>query len=155
MIRIRPYKAHHLAQIEPREYEREMRDKAGLHNALLLTKGPAYTIYDDRTPVMAGGIVKLWGGVGEVWLYLSPWFETHHKTAYKAIKQCWSDALKTNYFTRIQTPVCAALPANVRLIEHFGFSWEGTMRKWGPEGHDYHIMALVSDNGERICSLDC
>lgn len=148
---IKPYKPEHLSQIEPREYERELRDKSGVDYSYTFMNGPAYTVFDGDIPVMAGGIVKLWPEVGEVWLFLSPWFTTHVKTGYQLIRELFEAVLKVNHFRRIQTPICASMPGNIRLVEHLGFECEGTMRRWGPDGQDYKFMALVANNGDSVC----
>ncbi len=147
MLKIVPYKAAHLAMNEPRQYERELREKSGVDSSQTFMNGPAYTVLDDGTPVMAGGIVQLWPGVGEVWLFLSPWFERHIKTGYKLIREMFQALLKVYHFRRLQTPICASMPGNIRLVEHLGFHKEGLMELWGPDGKDYQLMALLSKEG--------
>lgn len=152
-ISIHEYKPKHLAQIQGREYERMLQAMTGIDYSHVFSTGSAFTAFDCTTPVMAGGIVTLWPGVGEAWLHLSPWFEAHPKTGYKWIRCIFTSILNNRAFRRVQAPIRADMESNLRLVHHLGFVEEGYMARWGPEDKGYVMCALVAEGEKPLCLL--
>lgn len=142
MIEVRAYEPAQLALIEPREYERALR---GLDYAQAFARGPAFTIWDDGRCVAAGGIVIHWEGVGEAWLYLSDWIYPHALSFVKVIKERLEAIIREHRLVRVQTPLCALMPTNIRFARALGFRAEGVLRKYGPDGSDYIMHAIVRE----------
>jgi hypothetical protein len=153
MIRVRPFEPGDLTLIRGREYELEMMRLAGTTGEHFAVHGPAFTMLDSQTAVMAAGVYILWPGVGEAWMHLSSWFYRHVKTAYREVGEILAQIIIQKSLRRVQVPVCASMPANRRFVEHLGFAPEGLMHRWGPEGKDYWLMSIVAPQGESLCRL--
>jgi hypothetical protein len=150
-LEVRPFRPKHIQCIVPRSYELELRKITGRDWSHEFAKGRGYTLIADGVPVGAGGIVPMWAGVGEAWLFLSPWFTAHPKTSYKFIRELLAVLLKEGGFHRVQCPIRWDLPANKRLVKHLGFKAEGLLHRWGPDGLDYISFAMVAEEGEQLC----
>lgn len=151
MIVIRPFVPGDMDRIEARDYEKELMRLAGNYGETFAFRGPAFTMEHDGTPVMAAGVCILWEGVGEAWMHLSPWFYRHVKSAYAAVYEVLCQIIVHKSLRRVQAPICASMPANIRFVEHLGFAPEGLMHRWGPDGKDYWLYSIVAPEGESLC----
>lgn len=152
-VRIHPLKPGDIALIEPREYEAEMMRLTGHNGEHFAFHGPAFTMWHHDKAVMAAGVYLLWPGVGEAWMHLSPWFYKHVKTCYASVREVLSQIIISRSLRRVQVPVRANMPANIRFVEHLGFAPEGLMHRWGPEDTDYWMYSIVAPCGESLCQL--
>jgi len=98
-----------------------------------------YTLLFDNTPIMCAGVLKIWNGVAEIFMYVG--------------RHCWDSPvllisiikLIKNYLTmfiyqlrlhRIQGYVPSNSPECLRFAKLFGFKNEGTMHMFGPQKQD-------------------
>ena len=151
VITIRPFEPGDIGAVGGREYEREMLRLAGNSGEEFAVHGPAFTMLDDRKPVISAGVYILWPGVGEAWMHLSPWFYQHVKTAYREIREILCQIIATKGLRRVQCPIRADMEANMNFVEHLGFKIEAVMHRWGPEDADYLLYSIVAPKGESLC----
>ena len=151
MIRVRPFEPGDIGAIGGRDYELEMLQLAGNSGEQFAVNGPAFTMLEDGKPVVSAGVYILWPGVGEAWMHLSPWFHRHVKVVYREVRDILCQVIITKSLRRVQCPIQADMPQNKRFVEHLGFSPEGLMHRWGPNGKDYWLMAIVAPEGESLC----
>lgn len=150
-VEIRPFRAKHIHHIVPREYEREVSRATGRDWSHEFAKGQGFTLIADGCPRGAGGIVPIWAGVGEVWLYTSAWIYQHPKTTYYWVRTLLQTLIEQGHYYRVQCPILDTAPVNKRFVRHLGFVSEGRMDRWGPDGKAYCLYALVADEGETLC----
>jgi hypothetical protein len=97
----------------------------------------------DGIIVGCGGIRKMWNGVGEVWLMLSP--EVHRfpmrtgEVILKGLKQLIDD----NDFVRLQGWCRTDFPQAHTLFRHLGFTPEGIAKKYTPDQIDCILYARI------------
>ena len=142
MIELRPYRPCDLKHIQVREYERSL---DGTKYARLFAKGPAWTVWDGGRRVWAAGVILHWKGVGEVWMCLSDWIYEHPLRFCRIAKQQLAKVIEENGLWRVQAPICADMPENLAFAQAMGFSPENTMRKYGPDGKDYIMYAMIKE----------
>lgn len=164
MIEIREYQRGDLGRIFGREYERSLAELTPNRDFERdLYGSPAFVAWERDginsgsdginsvpTPVFAGGVIILWPGVGEGWLHLSKWFELHPFSAFKIVRAQMHRIIDDYGLRRVQAPIHSAMPANIRLVKHLGFSEEGTLRRWGPDGADYVLFSLIVEESKYV-----
>lgn len=101
----------------------------------------AYCVLADGVPVIAGGIVSLQWKRGEAWLQATPFFRAHLKTCVRAIRNVLPMMAVDHGFRRVQATCVSGV--SVSLIRHLGFSYEGTMQEFGPQGETCQMWARV------------
>ena len=106
-------------------------------------KGNAYTLFVDRKPVVAGGIIVLWSGVAEGWVMANQNIFEVKFLAAKEIKNRTDVLCKKNKIKRLQTTVKYDFNSGIRFASWLGLKPEGIMRKYGPDGSDYYRMAKI------------
>lgn len=104
--------------------------------------GPAFTlIAEDRCVLGCGGLVPLWRGVAQGWIYASDRLRGHpvalHRTVYRALAAAEA-ALGLH---RIEISVHADFAASRRWVAHLGFHCEGAMPGFGPNKDTYYRYA--------------
>jgi len=141
-----------LRDYEPLDYlaidvsEQEMRHRLGqplARHALFHKLGLCYTAVDPEGRIVAcGGLHRVWSGVGELWLVVSPLARE-----YPYILVAWRNILAgwLQWHHRVQATVDPQWPEAVRLVEHFGFRAEGLMHRHGAHGEDEMLYALVKE----------
>ena len=101
----------------------------------------AYCMLVDGEPVLAGGIVNMDWGRGEAWMIPTKFFHSHVRTCYRYIREVLVQAACDGKFRRVQT-TCPVMVSTV-LFKHLGFSYEGTLAHFGPNGEDCHLYARL------------
>ena len=93
--------------------------------------------------VGCGGIRKLWDGVGEVWLMLSPKTALYPTKTYECIREGLQKLIDENDFVRLQAWGRIGFAKAHTLFKHLGFKPEGIARKFTPDGVDSILYAIV------------
>ncbi len=99
-------------------------------------------IVNDKI-VGCGGIRKLWDGVGEVWLMLSPVTSLYPIRTYECIRDGFEQLIEENDFVRLQAWGRVGFAKAHTLFRHLGFKPEGIARKYTPDGVDCILYAIV------------
>lgn len=147
---IRAFEASDLAYILPRPHD--VRLAAALPDILERVKeqaklGPAMTGLYDGVPVFCGGIVVLWPGVGEGWLYVSEQVAGHRLSFHRAVRE-WIGRLCADWkLHRLQVAIPDWNGMSCRWIKRLGFAEEGPMRGYGPDGSTFIRYAMYSVEG--------
>jgi len=113
----------------------------GVEDSLVRNGGMALVL-DDVVLAMAG-VAFLWNGVGNIWMRSCLGADKHPLAVMRATKEFMRIVTTAFQPRRLQAHVRADSAINRRFIEHFGFSEEGIMRGFGPEGADYALYARV------------
>ncbi len=112
------------------------------YKGLKLT-GWAYTALIDGKILGIGGAVVYWPGVAEGWYCLSEEANNHKVSLVHCIKKVAAKAFGDLNLHRLQTTIRLDFTQAKRLIEHAGFKYEGTMKKYTEDGKDAYLYALV------------
>jgi len=101
----------------------------------------AYCLLNDGEPVFAGGIVNLEWHRGEAWILPTPFFRQHVKTCFRLIREMLPKIAARGGFVRVQA--VAADGVCVKLFRHLEFSYEGTLKHFGPLGETCRMYARM------------
>jgi len=113
------------------------------HRICLEDKGNAYTLFVDKKPIVAGGIIILWQSVAEGWVMANQNIFEIKLLACKEIKNRTDELCKKNKIKRLQTTVKYDFNSGIRFASWLGLKPEGIMRNYGPDGSDYYRMAKI------------
>ncbi len=106
-------------------------------------KGNAYTLFIDKKPVVAGGIILLWKGVAEGWVMASQNVFDIRFLAAKTMKELTDEMCQRNKIKRLQTSVKAEFKLGIRFATWLGLEVEGLKKNYGPDGSDYYQLARI------------
>jgi hypothetical protein len=105
----------------------------------LISAGPAYALMvGDETMIMAG-VSVFWQGRGFGWATVSRNAGPYMRRITGAVRKF----LDTSGIKRIETAVDCRFDAGHRWADLLGFTYEGTMKAWGPQGNDFDMYARV------------
>lgn len=112
--------------------------------------GPKYTLLIDHRPAAAGGIARLWGGVGEAWVMMGDLGRKHFVTTHRAIRKQFNNLSEPYYpgfslpeFHRVQAAIPEDFPVGMRFAESFGLKCEAVLQQYGPDRTDFYLYAKV------------
>ncbi len=107
------------------------------------TDGLSITAIINDEIVGCGGIRKLWDGVGEIWLMLSPQTAKYPIRTYECIKEGFEKLIEDNDFVRLQGWCRKGFAKAHTLFRHLGFKPEGIARKYTPDQCDCILYSNV------------
>ncbi len=107
--------------------------------------GLSMTGFVNDMIVGCGGIRKLWDGVGECWLMLSPQTNIYPVKTYKCIRDGFQKVIDESDFHRIQAWGRIGFTKAHTLFRHLGFKPEGIARKYTPDKVSCILYALIKD----------
>ena len=113
------------------------------HRICLEDKGNAYTLFVDKKPIVAGGIIVLWQGVAEGWVMASQNIFEMKFLAAKSMKELTEQMCKKNNIKRLQTSVKVKFKQGVRFATWLDMKIEGLKKNYGPDGSDYYQLARI------------
>lgn len=97
----------------------------------------------DGVPVFAGGLVNLQWHRAEAWIIPTPFLHSNLRWCLSLMSERIRQMADDQGFTRVQA-VCPSGISN-HLFRHLGFSFEGTLRSFGPHGETCDMFALISE----------
>lgn len=103
--------------------------------------GDAFTAILHGTPVACFGSVHIWNGVEEMWLLIE---ERGRKVALSMTKAAiaYRDfRVISGNLHRLQITVRCEDMRAVRWARAIGFTIDGMMMRYGPDGSDYYLMS--------------
>lgn len=103
----------------------------------------AYCLLADGVPVFAGGVVNLQWKRGEAWILPTPFFRKHLKVCLRSIRNHLPGIASFYRFNRIQATCIEGVSA--KLFLHLGFTYEGTMKRFGPNGETCDMYSRIFD----------
>ena len=137
-IGVIPFRAKHLAEIEPGVTEAMI-----MLGQLAECSGSAYTAVLCGDPIGAAGIAVVKPGVGEAWSLLSPMIKRFPVALHKAVKTRIPEIMARHGLRRVHMTVDPWDVAAIRWAECLGFEREGLMRRFGDNGADMFLFARV------------
>ena len=143
---VKPFKEEHADQIVSFGMNHKLMevDASYKENRICTAdKGNAYTLFVNKKPVVAGGIVILWEGVAEGWVMANQNIYDIKFLACREIKVRTDLLCKRNRVKRLQTTVKYDFSTGIRFATWLGLKPEGIMRHYGPDGSDYYRMAKI------------
>lgn len=99
----------------------------------------AYTALVDGAPVAVAGLMDFWPGRAMAWSYIGEGAGLHMVRLTRAIR----NFLDGQEIRRIEAYVDPDFEAGLRWIELLGFTREGRLRAFMPDGRDTVIFARV------------
>jgi len=111
----------------------------------LNSKGGAFTgrRISDGKILACAGIRILWPGVGEAWAIFCDEVGSYAFEAYAYIATYALQIINDFNLKRIQCFVQADNALYVKYLENLGFRREGLLRKFGRNGEDHYIYAII------------
>tara|TARA_R110000765_G_scaffold408431_1_gene506179 strand:+ start:84 stop:563 length:480 start_codon:yes stop_codon:yes gene_type:complete len=91
--------------------------------------------------VVAFGIRPFWTGVSEMWLIPGKEIDRHAISVVRAAKQLTDTAINDYSIRRLQICVNTQNDTAFRFAKALRFEVESIMRRYGPDGADYYMMA--------------
>jgi len=137
-IGVIPFRAKHLAEIEPR-----VTGEMITLGQLAECSGSAYTAVLCGDPIGAAGIAVVRPGMGEAWSLFSPLIKRFPLALHKAASRLIPEVTKRHNLRRVCAMVDEGDAVAVRWIERLGFEREGLMRSYGDNGEDVFLYAKV------------
>ena len=142
MIDIIPAVPSDLDQLELKEIF-EHKDALVCGKAVIRAGNPAFSIIADLKVIGVFGGTYLYPGVMEVFGLFSEEIKTHRFSFHKACLELVKGAFEKYNVHRLQIVVRADYREGQKWANVLGFLAEGTLRKFGPDKHDYIIYGRV------------
>jgi RimJ/RimL family protein N-acetyltransferase len=148
MMQIVPFEAAHLRMMNFQPAQQNLDTEYLEEHAACLTRSNiAYTAVENGRVVASGGIVEKWQGVAFAWFFFDQdvggrSFVHIHKTV-----QRFTRILLKERYHRIECTVDVEHREGRRWMDLLGFTLEGMLRKYGPDGRDHFIYARCNDDG--------
>jgi hypothetical protein len=143
MVRFDILNEFYASKYKPRPYENSLTPANYLP---LANRSATLVAYDDELDetVTVVGITMCWKGVADIWMFNGINACKHRIKLTRAVY----NFIRTHYnmlgLQRLQAMVLEAYKhEHARNVERFGFSFEGTMKKFGPNGENVMRYALV------------
>ena len=143
---LKPFKQEHADQIISYGMNHKLMeiDASFKDNRICLEdRGDGYTLFINKKPIVAGGIIVIWKGVAEGWVMANQNIYDVKLLACKEIKNRTDLLCEKNKIKRLQTSVKASFTTGVRFASWLGLKNEGLMKNYGPDGSDYLRMAKI------------
>jgi hypothetical protein len=103
--------------------------------------GDAFTAILHGKPVACFGSVRIWDGVEEMWLLMEERGREYRKTLTRAAINYRDFRVIAGNLHRIQITVRCEDMRAVRWGIAIGFTIDGMMKAYGPDGSDYYLMS--------------
>lgn len=103
--------------------------------------GDAFTAILHGKPVACFGSMRLWTGVEEMWLLIEERGRKYMKTLTRAAINYRDFRVISGNLHRIQITVRCEDMRAVRWGIAIGFTIDGMMKAYGPDGSDYYLMS--------------
>jgi len=113
------------------------------HRLDMSVPGLSFTLLKGKTPIVSGGVVPMWPGVGEGWVLSSKQIFDYKIKAASSIKKRLDYICKNNKIHRLQTAIKAEFILGIRFAEWLGLTKEGLMKQYGLDGSDYWRMSKI------------
>lgn len=147
-VHIVPFKAEHLQQLQPREFEgRELAalsiEEAEFRVKEYLRRGAAWALVKGGQVIACAGIFRHWRGVAEVWAVTTALVPCYPLAFHRAIRDGLRREIRVMNLHRVQTAVREDHVTSLKWLKRLGFNYEGAMRGYGPNGETYQRLAWV------------
>jgi len=93
--------------------------------------------------VACGGIVRIWPGLAEAWIAVTPLVRQYPVFVVRAVKEFLTVVTGAYGLRRIEAHVNAGFYQAVVFAERLGFKIDARLLKYGPNGETFYLMSLV------------
>jgi hypothetical protein len=148
VITLRPYTAQDAIEIlgqRPRQPGVQLDEQTRAWAAMKETRGPAITGIVDGRIIGCGGLEILWPGVAEGWCLFVGNVDDFRLPVAKAVKRTLHQWIKDHHLVRVQAPLRADFKSGILFATWLGLKYEGTLRKYLPDGSDAMMYALIGE----------
>ena len=114
---------------------------AQLERAYFSPGSVALCLLADGEPVFAGGIVNMQWNRGEGWFIPTQFFRAHVKVCLRSLREYIPRMAVENGFVRLQATCVKGV--SFRILQCLGFEYEGTMKKFGPNGETCDMFSRI------------
>ncbi len=148
MLELRPYKAADALEIiacAPKQPGLEPSEQVKVWAEIKESTGPAVTGVFDNRVIGCGGLELRWPGFAEVWCLFVRDIGDYcmmPRTAKRILSQWMVDCK----LVRVQAPLRADFSAGIRLAEWLGFTCEGRLKKYHPDGTDALMHSIIRED---------
>jgi RimJ/RimL family protein N-acetyltransferase len=137
---IRPFHVEHLKALKLQPSQRQLGPSLNEEVYEFLSTLDAYTAFaPDGEPLACAGLMDIWPGRAMVWSFISENAGRHMVGVTRAVRQF----LDLKAPRRIEAYVDADFPAGHRWIEMLGFTREGYLHAFRPDGGDQILYSKV------------
>ena len=137
MIEVRPFKSFHLDLLRAQGVQRDQLTEISLVPAacanLPSPSGPALTVFDDDRVVLCGGIIVQAPERGECWALVAEGSGRYMHWLHFAVKRF----ITMQRWKRLEASVPQGFGQGCRWVRLLGFSFEGELKNYGPNGETY------------------
>lgn len=105
--------------------------------------GVAYTGIGEGVVYAMFGVYEYWKGSAEAWLIPSKHIGRKTLSFHRTALQFFELAAKKMYIKRLQLTIHSHNVQALKWAERCYFEYEGTMRRYGPDGNDYKIYSRL------------
>lgn len=109
------------------------------------TMGHAIVGCHRGKPIIIVGCIKLWNGVGELWMLTDAAITSVVRPFWTATTRLLDIFTAEMQIVRMQCAVCSHNAPAIRFIEYLKFEREGLLQSYGPDRSDYFMYAKVDD----------
>lgn len=134
-----PFDDSHIAAMDIQEAQAAAKILVTPEYLAWLCTGDAYTVLVDGKPIVSAGVAPFGDGRGLAWALFAQCSGPHFVRLVRYIRRYLADTP----FRRVEATVDTRFTAAVRLAKLVGFEIEGTMRQYGRDGGDHHMMARI------------
>lgn len=106
-------------------------------------KGHAFSLLTNGHLVFSAGIFPIWDGMGEAWVVPSDLIRQYKREFVRYVRGYMDQLAKENSYHRIQATARSDFPQGQRFLEFLGFTREGLMHRYGPDGSDHYLYARL------------
>lgn len=139
-----PFNSGHVMTMDLKDSEYSTTSKIMPLDSMLEAQaqyGHAITALLNGRPVAVFGTVKIWQGVGEMWMICEERLREHKNYFTRAAIAYRDYTVIAGNLHRLQITVrCADLRA-VRWALFIGFEIDGMMKRYGPDQSDFYMMS--------------
>jgi len=135
-----PFKPEHLKTLVLQDSQAWMGDKLKPeYGASLIKAGPCFTAMDGDEVLACAGVMNIWEGRVLAWALISDNAGKRFVRIVKAIKRF----IDAHQAVRIEATVDVDFEEGHRLMKILGFEYEGTARKYLPDGRTVCLYARI------------
>lgn len=130
----------HLALMTPREPDASQSSCLADYAAaakLYSEHGPAFTGFVAEMPIAVAGIMIPWPGLGTAWSFTTAQVAQFPCAFHRGVKRKIEEIAEENKLRRIQMDVPQSHTVSRRWALHLGFTAEGAMPSYGPDGESW------------------
>lgn len=107
-------------------------------------KGDTFTIFCDGEVMAICGVVIYREGFGEAWVVFSKKVREHMLIVLRTIKNLVEGGIAEHKLYRLQAVVKADWLRAQKFLDFLDFSWEGILRKYGPDQSNYYMYSRIT-----------